>query len=56
MYVLATGCRWMDLPEQYGDEVTAWRRLKRWEEQGVWVELLDTIIEQEYTPHEIAFR
>jgi transposase len=55
MYVLTTGCRWMDLPVTYGDEVTAWRRLRRWEEQGVWVNLLDAIIEQEYSEDEIRF-
>jgi transposase len=55
MYVLATGCRWMDLPEKYGDEVTAWRRLRRWEEQGVWVNLLDAIIDQEYSEDEQRF-
>jgi transposase len=32
--VPTTGCRWMGLPSQYGDELRAWRTLKRWEEQG----------------------
>ncbi len=34
--VLRTGCRWADLPRELGSPTTAWRRLKTWEEQGVW--------------------
>src|SRR5258707_8250969 len=36
LYVLITGCRWQDLPREYGAPTTAWRRLKRWGETGVW--------------------
>ncbi|MDQ3521379.1 MAG: IS5 family transposase [Gemmatimonadota bacterium] len=36
LFVLKTGCRWRDLPREYGAPVTAWRRLRRWQEQGVW--------------------
>jgi transposase len=36
VYVLTTGCRWQDLPDEYGAPTTVWRRLKRWGEQGVW--------------------
>jgi transposase len=36
VYVLTTGCRWQDLPAEYGAPATAWRRLKRWGEEGVW--------------------
>lgn len=35
-YVLRTGCRWKDMPIEFGAAVTAWRRLKRWEEDGTW--------------------
>jgi transposase len=34
--MLITGCRWQDLPCQYGAPTTVWRRLKRWGEIGVW--------------------
>ena len=33
--VLITGCRWQDLPREYGAPTTVWRRLRRWEEEGV---------------------
>jgi transposase len=36
LYVLITGCRWQDLPREYGAPTTVWRRLKRWGETGVW--------------------
>jgi transposase len=34
--VLITGCRWQDLPREYGAPTTVWRRLKRWGEAGIW--------------------
>lgn len=37
LWVLRTGARWRDLPEGYPDGSTCWRRLRRWEEQGVWL-------------------
>lgn len=36
LFVLRTGCRWCDLPQELGSASTAWRRLKAWEESGVW--------------------
>ena len=36
LYFLTTGCRWMDMPPEYGSYKTAWRRLKRWQDEGVW--------------------
>jgi transposase len=36
LYVLITGCRWQDLPREYGAPTTAWRRLRRWGQEGVW--------------------
>lgn len=36
-FVLATGCRWEDVPQEMGcSGRTAHRRLKKWEEMGVW--------------------
>src|SRR6478672_8923553 len=36
LYILITGCRWQDLPPEYGAPTTVWRRLRRWGEEGVW--------------------
>lgn len=35
LYVLITGCRWQDLPDEYGAPTTVWRRLKRWGEASI---------------------
>lgn len=44
LYVLRTGCRWQDLPREYGAYVTAWRRLRRWEEEGVWERIWHAVL------------
>ena len=49
LYVLTTGCRWMDLSSNYGDDATAWRRLKRWEEDGIWKQIMDMLIAKGYS-------
>jgi transposase len=36
LYPLVTGCRWQDLPSEYGAPTTVWRRLRRWGEEGMW--------------------
>src|ERR687898_1785643 len=36
LYVLRTGCRWGDVPTKYGSPTTCWRRLRAWEENGIW--------------------
>lgn len=46
LYVLRTGCRWKDMPRKFGAAVTAWRRLKRWEEDGTWERLWLTLLAQ----------
>ena len=38
LWVLQTGAAWRFLPDQYPSPATCWRRLKRWEEQGVWLD------------------
>ncbi len=39
LYVLITGCRWPDLPPEYGAPTTVWRRLKGWGAAGVWTRI-----------------
>lgn len=36
LYVLRTGCRWRELPPQYGSAVTCWRRFAQWNADGTW--------------------
>jgi transposase len=39
LWILRTGARWKDLPERYPSASTCWRRLKLWEEKGVWLDV-----------------
>jgi transposase len=36
LWLLRSGARWRDMPMVYPSGVTCWRRLRRWQEQGVW--------------------
>jgi len=49
LFVLKTRISWNDLPSEYGDDVTAWRRLKRWEKEGVWKGVMDALIVDGYS-------
>ena len=44
LYVLRTGCRWNDLPAEYGSGVTCWRRLSQWESDGAWDRIWKTLM------------
>ena len=48
LYVLHTGIAWHDLPQEfgYGSGVTCWRRLREWQEAGVWDRLHQLILNQ----------
>ncbi len=48
LFVLITGCRWIDIPRRYGDDSTANRRLRRWEKLGVWKRIMDSLIDEGY--------
>jgi len=37
LWVLRSGARWRDMPWSYPDGSTCWRRLRSWEERGVWL-------------------
>ena len=39
LWVLRTGARWQDLPDRYPSPSTCWRRLRLWEDQGVWLDV-----------------
>ena len=44
LWVLRSGARWQDVPREYGSATTCWRRLKEWEESGVWETLWRAIL------------
>lgn len=42
------------MPTQYGFYVTAWRRLKRWSEEGVWDKILNSLIDDSYQKEQLS--
>lgn len=44
LLVLRSGCRWQDIPRQYGAPNTCWRRLARWQEDGTWERVWRTLL------------
>ena len=45
VHVLKIGCRWSDVPSEYGQPTTIYNRFNRWRKAGVWDRLMDAIIE-----------
>jgi transposase len=39
LWILRSGARWQDLPDEFPHPSTCWRRLRDWEEQGVWLNI-----------------
>jgi transposase len=37
LWILQTGAAWRFLPERFPSPSTCWRRLRQWEEEGVWL-------------------
>ena len=44
LWILKTGARWRDLPDEYPSPSTCWRRLQQWEEEEVWLEIWRTFL------------
>lgn len=44
LWVLRTGAQWNEMPPKYGSYVTAWRRLKVWEENGTWKNIWKNLV------------
>ena len=39
LWILRTGARWQDLSDRYPSPATCLRRLRLWEDQGVWLDI-----------------
>jgi len=46
LWILRTGSPWRDLPLHYPDPSTCWRRLRRWEQEGVWEKAWRTYLKE----------
>jgi transposase len=40
LWILRTGAPWRDLPERYGNWKTVYSRFRRWQEAGIWDQIL----------------
>lgn len=39
LWILWTGAPWSELPPRYGSPTTCWRRLRKWEQDGILLQL-----------------
>jgi transposase len=48
VFVLKTGISWNELPRELGcgSGVTCWRRLREWQQAGVWQQLHRVVLDQ----------
>jgi transposase len=46
LFVLKTGCRWKDVPQEYGAKSVCHRRLVVWQKRGVWGRVLRVLLGQ----------
>ena len=45
VHVLKTGCRWSDVPREYGPPTTIYNRFNRWSRRRFWTGLLEALTE-----------
>ena len=48
LYVIMSGCRWMDMPPKYGSYKTVWERPKKWSIRGVWKNIMNSLVSRSY--------
>ncbi len=51
VHVLKSGCRWCDLPPEYGPPTTIYNRFVRWAERGVWERLFHALASRGRSAH-----
>jgi len=44
LWILQTGAAWRFLPDEFPSPSTCWRRLQRWQEQGIWLDAWRTLL------------
>jgi len=56
IYVLISGCRCSEMPKIYGDDSTANLRLHRWQQKGIWKNILKCAIKSAHSSGKINLR
>jgi transposase len=53
LHVLKTGCRWRDVPPEYGPATTIYNRYNRWSRRGLWQRLFAQVAASGRVPREL---
>ena len=53
LHVLKTGCRWRDVPPEYGPATTIYNRYNRWSRRGLWQRLFEQVAASGRVPQEL---
>jgi transposase len=54
LHVLKVGCRWRDVPAEYGPPTTIYNRYNRWSRRGVWQRLFEQVAASGDLPAELT--
>ena len=54
LHVLKTGCRWRDVPCDYGPPTTIYNRYHRWARRGIWQRIFEKMAAAGPVPEELS--
>ena len=54
LHVLKTGCRWRDVPADYGPPTTIYNRYHRWAQRRIWQRIFDRMAAAGAVPEELS--
>lgn len=46
VWILQIGAQWSEKPKKYGSYVTCWKRLKDWQDKGVWENIWQVLLRE----------
>lgn len=54
LHVLKTGCRWRDVPAEYGPPTTIYNRYHRWSRRRIWQRIFERMAAASPVPEELS--
>lgn len=54
LHVLKVGCRWRDVPPEYGPAKTVYNRYHRWSQRRIWQRIFEKMAASGPVPEELA--